>query len=373
MGLFSNLFGKKQDNEDNGLVLDLIDNGFVINDTRLQFPVRASELIKVLGTPRVVERACDDMLKKIYCEKYGFDINTYQPLIYYWDEFGLLAQTHDHETVHMFAISLHPSDYPLPMPRKMFTGTLLSHGKPWHDEVIKRQGGSLQYDKCYATVHSWGKYTKAKCIGHLEYKQKGDELNFFEITEDAKKILSVISAETVEQQIEVESEESDIYIMEKYWNHYIGDSDDSMSLIEYLAGKNSKKIRMKDVFAELGFDKADFDFRNPKEPITVSLKGGLEIDLHYAIQVMCDLAAILLECKKNGSVDLQELIGGMFEKDKVSISLSSTEAEEKVLLEVLADFCKSPMEYNLSEMCEIEEMEGMASVCNDLRNELLNL
>ena len=185
--------------------------------------------------------------------------------------------------------------------------------------------------------------------------------------------MSFISAETVGQQIEAESEESDIYIMGKYWNHYIGDSDDSMSLVEYLADKNGKKIKMKDVFAELGFDKADFDFRNPKEPITVSLKDGLKIDLNYAIQVMCDLAAILLECKKNGSVDLQELIGGMLEKDKVSISLSSTEAEEKILLEVLADFCKSPMEYNLSEMCEKEEMEEMASVCNNLRNELLNL
>lgn len=185
--------------------------------------------------------------------------------------------------------------------------------------------------------------------------------------------MSFISDGTIEQQAEVESKGSDIYIMEKYWNRYIGDSDDSMSLIEYLADKNSKKIKMKDVFTELRFDKTDFDFRNPKEPITVSLKGGLEIDFNYAIQVMCDLAAILLECKKNGSVDLQELIGGMLEKDKVSISLSSTEAEEKVLLEVLADFCKSPMEYNLSKMCENEEMEEMASVCNNLRNELIKL
>ena len=54
-------------------------------------------------------------------------------------------------------------------------------------------------------------------------KQKGDELNFFEITEEAKKILSFISAETVGQQIEVESEESNIHIMEKYWNQNLGE------------------------------------------------------------------------------------------------------------------------------------------------------
>lgn len=372
MGLFSNLFGKTQENEDNGIALDLVDNGFVINDHSFPFPVRASELIKVLGEPRVAAQ-CDKKLKEIYCEKYGFDINTFEPWDYYWDELGLLARTLERETVHMFAISLNPSKYPFPMPKKFFSGTLLVQGNPWHDEVVKNQGRSLQFDKCYATVHAWGNVKKAKSIGHLEYKQKGDEREFFEITAEAKKILSFASAETANQQAETETEKSDIYIMEKYWNHYIGDSDDSMSLVEYLANKKSKKIKMKDVFSDLGFDKADFDFRNPKEPITISLKGGLEIDLHYAIQVLCDLAAILLECKKNSSVDLQELSGGFLEKDKVSISLTSTDAEDKILLEILDDFCKLPMEYNLSEMCEKEEMEEMASICNNLRNELLNL
>ena len=37
MGLFGNLFGNKQ--EDNGLVVDLIDNGFVSSDTQFPFPV----------------------------------------------------------------------------------------------------------------------------------------------------------------------------------------------------------------------------------------------------------------------------------------------------------------------------------------------
>lgn len=75
------------------------------------------------------------------------------------------------------------------------------------------------------------------------------------------------------------------------------------------------------------------------------------------------MAAILLERKKNSSVDLQEPSGGILEKDKVSISLTSTDAEDKILLEILDDFCKSPMDYNLSEMCEKEEMEEMASIC----------
>lgn len=98
----------------------------------------------------------------------------------------------------------------------------------------------------------------------------------------------------------------------------------------------------------------------------------MEIDFRYAIQVLCDLAALLLECRRNGSVDLQELCGGILEKDKVPVSLISTKEEDKLLLEVLDDFCKAPMDYDLSEMCEKEEMEEMACICEELRKELLN-
>ncbi len=84
------------------------------------------------------------------------------------------------------------------------------------------------------------------------------------------------------------------------------------------------------------------------------------------------MAAILLECKKNGSVDLQELCGCASEKDAVPISLISTVKEDQILLKVLADFCKSPMDYNLSEMCDTEEMKEMAAICDELKNELSN-
>ena len=366
MGLFGNLFGNKQ--EDNGLVVDLIDNGFVINDTRFPFPARASELVKVLGIPRVVEQKIDDSLRRIYSEKYGFDEKSYQPLLYYWDEYGFLAYTHDHETVHNFTISLHSSKYPIKMPNKFFTGKLLSHGNLWHEEVIKQRGGSLQYDKCYATVHSWGNYKKEKNIGHLEYKSKGDKLDFFELSDEARKILSFVSEENIGNQ-EFVAEESDIYIMDKYWDSYIGGSDDSMTLMDYLADKKSKDISLKEIFTELGFNQDDFDFRNPRKDITVTLKNGVNLEFHYAIQVICDLTAILLECKKNKSVNLQVLSGGMLEKDKVVIRLSTSEKEEKIIHDVLTDFCKNPMEYNLREMCTKDDMKEMVSLCEKLKNE----
>jgi len=56
----------------------------------------------------------------------------------------------------------------------------------------------------------------------------------------------------------------------------------------------------------------------------------MEIDFTYAIQILCDLAAILLECRRNGRVDLQELSDGALEKDKVCVSLVSTEEENQI-------------------------------------------
>lgn len=374
MGFFKNLFGKTSQTHDNQITLNLIDNGFVINDHQFAFPARASEMVKVLGEARIVADQCPESLREVYCEKYDFDIDTFHPWDYYWDELGLLARTYDHETVHMFAIKLRPSEYPFPLPKECFTGTLLVHGTHWHDEVIKSRGGSLQFDRCFASIHSNGKIKKEKSIFHLEFKLKSKEkLVFFEQTDEVQKALGLCKPESPDtQKAEQESGNLRIYIMGKYWNHYIGDSNDSLSLIEYLADKKSKKIKLKDIFLDLGFDRNDFDFRNPKDPPVVSLRDGMEIDFQYAIQVLCDLAAILLECRRNGSVDLQELCGGILEKDKVPVSLISTQEEDKLLLEVLDDFCKAPMDYDLSEMCEKEEMEEMAGICEELRKELLN-
>ena len=39
-----------------------------------------------------------------------------------------------------------------------------------------------------------------------------------------------------------------MYIEGKYWNHYIGDTDDSLTLAAYLADKGKKEISGGDIF-----------------------------------------------------------------------------------------------------------------------------
>ena len=163
-----------------------------------------------------------------------------------------------------------------------------------------------------------------------------------------------------------------MYIADKYWNNYIGDSDDSLTLASYLMYKRQEKISLAEIFADFGLDKLNGNFRQNDEPITVRLKDNenneYDVEFYYPIDIITDLAAILLECKKSGSVDINELLGD--DLKPVIICLTSTEKEENIIKTVLEDFYTHPLEYNLSEMCPEEDMLEMAEICKDLAKEL---
>ena len=163
-----------------------------------------------------------------------------------------------------------------------------------------------------------------------------------------------------------------MYIADKYWNNYIGDSDDSLTLASYLMYKRQEKISLAEIFLDLGLDKLNSNFRQNDEPITVRLKDNenneYDVEFYYPIDIITDLAAILLECKKSGSVDVNELLGD--DLKPVVICLTSTETEENMIKAVLEDFFENPLEYNLSEMCPEEDMLEMAEICKDLTKEL---
>ena len=43
-----------------------------------------------------------------------------------------------------------------------------------------------------------------------------------------------------------------MYIADKYWNNYIGDTDDSLTLASYLMYKRQENISLAEIFADLG-------------------------------------------------------------------------------------------------------------------------
>ena len=159
-----------------------------------------------------------------------------------------------------------------------------------------------------------------------------------------------------------------MYIL-KYWGDFIGGSDDSLSLIEFLEGLDKEEITLKEIFTGIGLDRQNMDFRQTVENLGFINSIGLEIDFHFAIDVVIDLAAILLECKNNGHVNIGELYGNEYEQ-KRCIRVVATEKEYTAIKDTLEDFVKNPKSYDLYEMIGDDIIE-MAEIVKELRKELL--
>ena len=155
----------------------------------------------------------------------------------------------------------------------------------------------------------------------------------------------------------------------KYWGDFIGGSDDSLSLIEFLEDLNKEEITLKEIFTGIGLDRQNMDFRQTVDNIGFTNSIGLKIDFNYAIDIVTDLAAILFECKNNGHVNIGELYGNEDEQNRC-IRVVATEEEYTAIKVALEDFIKYPKSYDLYEMIGDDIIE-MAEIVKELRKELL--
>ena len=158
-----------------------------------------------------------------------------------------------------------------------------------------------------------------------------------------------------------------MYIIEKYWGNYIGGTDDSLTLLEYLIEKQKTEISLSEIFADTGLDKLNWDFRKTELELGYTNPDGLEYPFYYAIDVVTDLAALMLECKINDGVSLMQLLN---EEEGSVVRISSTPEEKTAIKKVLADFAKNPLAYDLNEMVPDDDMREMAQVCENLCKEL---
>ena len=155
----------------------------------------------------------------------------------------------------------------------------------------------------------------------------------------------------------------------KYWGDFIGGSDDSLSLVDFLDDLNKEEITLKEIFTGIGLDRQNMDFRQTIENLGFINSNGLEIDFNYAIDIVTDLAAILLECKISGYVNLRELYDNEDAQNRC-IRIVATEEEYTVIKVALEDFVKDPKTYDLYEMIGDDIIE-MAEIVKELRKGLL--
>ena len=154
----------------------------------------------------------------------------------------------------------------------------------------------------------------------------------------------------------------------KYWGNFIGGSDDSLNLVAFLEDHKKEEISLSEIFAKIGLDKQNWDFHQTIEYLEFTHSNGVEMDFHFAIDVITDLAAILLECYVNGSVNLHDL--DEYNTPSRCIRITATPEEHDAMDRTLADFAQNPLSYDLHEMMDDEEIQEMARDVEALRKEL---
>ena len=167
--------------------------------------------------------------------------------------------------------------------------------------------------------------------------------------------------------LDSEQEARQMYI-KKYWGNFIGGSDDSLNLVAFLEDQKKEEIPLSEIFAKIGLDKQNWDFRQTAEYLEFTHSNGVEMDFHFAIDVVTDLAAILLECSVSGSVNLQDL--DEYNTPVRRIRITATPEEHDAMNKSLADFVHAPLEYDISEMMGEDEITDMAYQVEALRKEL---
>ena len=156
--------------------------------------------------------------------------------------------------------------------------------------------------------------------------------------------------------------------IDKYWGNYIGGSDDSLNLVAFLADQGKEEIPLNEIFSKIGLDRQNWDFHQTVEYLEFTHSDGVEMDFHFAIDVIIDLAAILQECSVSGSVNLQDL--DEYNTPSRRIRITATVEEHNAMNKALTDFAQNPLSYDLHEMMDDEEIREMTRDVEALRKEL---
>ena len=156
--------------------------------------------------------------------------------------------------------------------------------------------------------------------------------------------------------------------IDKYWQNYIGGTDDSLNLVSFLEDQHKEEITLSEIFSKIGLDRQNWNFHKTVEYLEFTHSNGVEIDFHFAIDVITDLAAILLECYVNGFVNLNDLDN--YNTPSRHIRIVATSEEHDALNNALKEFANDPFSYDLHELVDDKDMLEMAKDVEEIRKEL---
>lgn len=156
--------------------------------------------------------------------------------------------------------------------------------------------------------------------------------------------------------------------IEKYWGDYIGGSDDSLNLLVFLKDQKEDEITLSEIFSRIGLDRQNWNFRQTVNNLAFTHSNGIEIDFHFAIDLITDIATLLLECLVNDGINLYDL--EEYDTPTRYIRIVAKSEEYKALDTVLMDFTNNPLSYDLSELIGEHEIKELAHQVEKVRKDL---
>ena len=155
--------------------------------------------------------------------------------------------------------------------------------------------------------------------------------------------------------------------IDKYWEISVGSTDDAMTFVDYLEFRNKKEVSLKEIFEETGLSKLNGNYRQTDVSLEVKFD-NCEAEIHYAIDTIGVLAALILECKVNGYVNLHDLDSS---KADFCIIIIEAEAESNMIITALKDYVENTCEYDIVEMMTEDELKDVIEGTESLYRELI--
>lgn len=154
-------------------------------------------------------------------------------------------------------------------------------------------------------------------------------------------------------------------------------TDDSLAMAGYLADYIHRAPVTEDKVAILPFQRAleeiglvryGWNFTYTPDPLVVTLSDGRTVTFRYAMTAVLELATLLLECRKEGAVDLREItfVGGSVYQLRITID----SLEEAALHRVLKEFSEETLRYDISRELKESQREALIKVGQGVYGEL---
>lgn len=154
--------------------------------------------------------------------------------------------------------------------------------------------------------------------------------------------------------------------IDKWWNNLIGGTDDSLTLLDYIRETAEVEYTVGALLKDFKIESGELEFYRGSPSVYYTSEDG-EHDIYYVIDLIQDLSVLVLESYKSGSIKLSDLTEN--EDDKV-FKIICRKGELDLLTEILKDFAKAPLTYEIAEMLDEKEMLELALQCGEIAEEL---